>query len=140
MDTEKFLAAMAQDLTISQLENCKIVDFMRNSSYSDTLTVICNNIEYLIANPNDLRINGHFGICRNYSMMFSKKDKYGIEKNNDFYSINDYLSMAIGCYSGYPIPSCSGGLWKGDNLKYRLIYMQWVVRQLTRLKNHLGVE
>ncbi len=147
MNTENFLAAMSQDLTISQLEGCQIVDFMNNCMddtitvrYTDTLTVICNNIEYLISNHNDLRIDSNFGICRNYSMMFSKKNKYGIEKNSDFYSINDYLSMAIGCHTGYPIPSCSGGLWQGDNLKNRILYMQWVIRQLKTLKSHLGVE
>ncbi len=56
MNTKRFLAAMSQDLTISQLEGCQIVDFMNNCMddtitvrYTDTLTVICNNIEYLIS-------------------------------------------------------------------------------------------
>lgn len=145
MDTEQFLAAMSQDLTISQLEDCGIVEFINTGKYGvlvrplvDTLPKIIDNLNNFIKNPNLLVVNAEFGICFNYAEIFRKE-----KRNFDFYSLNKYFCCAIigvDSDSLSPIPIINWKLWDGESLKNRIIYMQWVVRQLTRLKNHLGVE
>ena len=104
---------------------------------SHTLTDIISNLENIINNHEQLIVDSKFGICCNYSNIFRNKNE---PINFDFYALNEYFSIAIGCHTGYPIPISSGGLWQGDNLKYRILYMQWIVRHLHILKSHLSIE
>ena len=142
MNTENFLAAMSNDLTIQELEDCGLVAFIKtgiigefNRPLVDTLSKIIVNLNSIILN-NAMIKDASFGICMNYSKIFLNIG----ERNYDFYSLNCYLDKAIGSCTAYPIPSGSGGYWEGENLKNRIIYMKWIIRQLKTLKSHLGIE
>ena len=144
MNADKFLFVISQYLSSKQLEHCGLIDFLKTGivrgevrPLSHTLTDIISNLENIINNHEQLIVDSKFGICCNYSNIFRNKNE---PINFDFYALNEYFSIAIGCHTGYPIPISSGGLWQGDNLKYRILYMQWIVRHLHILKSHLSIE
>lgn len=142
MKADKFLFSISQYLSIKQLEDCGLIEFIKTGIVRgevhplSTLTEIINNLENIINNHEQLIADRKFGICCNYSIIFKKN---GII-NSDFYFLNEYFSIAIGCHTGYPIPISSGGLWEDKNLEYRILYMQWIVKHLYILKSHLSIE
>ena len=143
MNTDNFLAAMSQDLTIKQLEDCGVIEFIKTGVYcqidrplEDSLSTIISNIQKIIDSNGSLITDTSFGICFNYSKIFVKTDV----KNFDFYSLNYYFCTAIEHhYTGYPIPS-NGNYWEDESLEYRIMYMQWIVRQLIILKKEFRFE
>jgi hypothetical protein len=141
MNTENFLAAMSNDLTIQELEDCGVIAFIKTGIIDEDKRPLVDTLSKIIVNLNimcskKIIKDANFGICMNYSKVFLKND----HRNYDFYSLNCYLDKAIGSCTAYPIPSGSGGYWEGENLKNRIIYMKWIIRQLKTLKSHLGIE
>lgn len=143
MNTEEFLAAMAQDLTVKQIEDCGVIEFIKTGfidgirrPLNGSLSSIIENIEKFIATPMVFVKQKSLGICFNYSVGFMYK---GFD-NYDFYSFNWHFTQALNTGS-YPIPSDNDACyWRGDNLKNRIIYMKWVIRQLNILKTEYVID
>tara|TARA_R110001592_G_C13193009_1_gene753673 strand:- start:7645 stop:7977 length:333 start_codon:yes stop_codon:yes gene_type:complete len=89
----------------------------------------------LLSQIKQARSDEDFGVCWNLSDLI--EEKYGVEEIG--YDIVEEFSDGWEYYSGlkmYPIPRTFpiAPLWKGDQLKYRLDLIDYIIGQLKEIK------